>query len=362
MGHKAGKWMMAVAAAVLLLSGCKREPTAVEIMKEAVENTNKAGSFAGKIVMDAGIGMQESGMSLGLDMNMDLDIEAVKETGACHLKGSVNAGLADMLVNMEVYNVPEDDGNGFVTYLNVADTWMKTRSDTMDEKQNIASLMNLESYIKNGSKLELEKDTRKEEGRDVYVITTSAGSSGFSGAGAILGSMFGGAGEAQEGLDFDDIKDIQLDVTFKIYKDSMLPASVSMVLSGNDGDGFVIPDNMGREISLKDINFILSFKEFDTVENIEVPSEAADAQSDPMDIMGDLEKDDAQVETENTSEPELQKDDDGNYILTDWEKKRKIAIPLPEGMETDQYSMDTSITLYKDYMWRCKASHRLYIR
>ena len=72
MGHKAGKWMMAVAAAVLLLSGCKREPTAVEIMKEAVENTNKAGSFAGKIVMDAGIGMQESGMSLGLDMNMDL--------------------------------------------------------------------------------------------------------------------------------------------------------------------------------------------------------------------------------------------------------------------------------------------------
>ncbi len=355
-GYKAARIFLAAGAAVLFFTGCKGKPTAVDIMKEAVKNTNKAESFSGKMVLDAGIDMKESGMSLGLDMNMDMDIEAVKKTGACHLKGGVKTGLADMQVNMEVFNVPGEDESGFITYMNVADTWTKAKSVEMDEEKNIAALMNLESYIKNGSRLELEKDTRKEEGGEVYVIKTSAGGSGFGSAGAILGRLFGNSGDGF------DLKDVKMNVTFKIYKETMLPESVSMSLTGSEGAGLVIPvpGNALNEVSLKNISFLLSFKEFDTVGEIRVPEEALGAQADPTGIMSGLEeKVPGEEEPEEEEMPELQKDSEGNYILTDWENKKKIAIPAREGMEVDQYSTNTNITFYKDGNQPYSASYSL---
>ncbi len=362
-GYKAARIFLAAGAAVLIFTGCKGKPTAVDIMKEAVKNTNKAESFSGKMVLDAGIGMKESGMSLGLDMNMDMDIEAVKKTGACHLKGGVKTGLTDMQVNMEVFNVPGEDESGFVTYMNVADTWTKAKSTAMDEKKNIAALMNLESYIKNGSRLELEKDTRKEEGGEVYVIKTSAGGSGLGSAGAILGRLFGNSGDGF------DLKDVEMNVIFKIYKETMLPESVSMTLTGGEGAGLVIPvpGNALNEVSLKNISFLLSFQEFDTVGEIRVPEEALGAQSDPTGIMSGLEEEvpeeevsgEEDLEENVAEEPELQKDSEGNYILTDWENKKKIAIPAREGMEVDQYSTNTNITFYKDGDQSYSASYSL---
>lgn len=340
MQRKAVKLLFALGAAMLLFGGCKRETSAVGIMKEAVKSTNKAESFSGNMVIDAGIGMKESGVSIGLDLNMDMDIEAVKETGACHMSGTVKTGFTGLGMDVELYNVPGEDKSEFITYTKIGNSWAKVKNDVKKES-SVAELMNLECYIENGGKLTLEKKTEEENGKEVYVITTSAGSGIFKGAGLIMGNMLGDTGE---GL---NLKDTKLDVTFRIYKDSKLPASVSMTLTGKEGENFVIPNKNGYEIELKNLHFLLSFKEFDHADKIEVPPEALDAELDSMDIMGDLEKDDFEAEAEDLSEPDLRKDENGNYILTDWEKKKEISLPVRDGLAADQYSDETRLSFYK---------------
>lgn len=341
MKRKALKLLFLLGAAAFLLGGCKKEAPAVGIMKEAVKNTNKAESFSGNMAVDAGIGMKESGVSVGLDLNMDMDIEAVRETGSCHMKGTVKTGFAGLGLDVEIYNVPGEDKSETVTYTNIGGSWAKATNDVKEENA-VAELMNLESYIENGGKLTLEKETGKENGKEVFVITTSVGSGIFKGAEVIMGSMLG---DAEEGL---NLKDAKLNVTFRIYKDSRLPASVSMALTGKDGESFVIPDKSGNEIELKNLHFLLNFKEFDCVDTIEVPPEALDAQSDSMDIMGNLEEDDFEAEAQDLQEPDLRKDEDGNYILTDWEKKKEVSIPARDGLAADQYSEETHLCFYKN--------------
>ena len=142
-----------------------------------------------------------------------------------------------------------------------------------------------------------------------------------------------------------------------------------MTLTGGEGAGLVIPvpGNALNEVSLKNISFLLSFQEFDTVGEIRVPEEALGAQSDPTGIMSGLEEEvpeeevsgEEDLEENVAEEPELQKDSEGNYILTDWENKKKIAIPAREGMEVDQYSTNTNITFYKDGDQSYSASYSL---
>lgn len=341
MKKKAWMFLPVLGVAVLLLGGCKKEAPAVGIMKEAVKNTNKAESFSGNMTIDAGIGVKDSGVSIGLDLNMDMDMEAVRETGACHMKGTVKTGFEGLGMDVEVYNVPGEDRSEFVTYTKIGGSWAKTKDDVKEESP-VAELMNLESYIENGGKLTLEKETGEENGKEVYVITTSVGGGIMKGAGAIMGNMLG---DAEEGF---DLKDAKINVTFRIYKDSRLPASVSMALTGKEGESFVIPYKSGNGIELKNLHFLLSFKEFDCVGKIEVPPEALDAQPDSMDIMENLEKDDASAEAEDLQEPDLRKDEDGNYILTDWEKKREVLIPARDGLAADQYSEETRLNFYKN--------------
>lgn len=236
--------------------------------------------------MDAGIEIKENGISVALDMNIDMDIEAVNETGAYHMKGSVEAGFADMSVDMELYNVPGREESEYITYIKAGDTWIKEKHDA-DEENSIAALMDPESFVGRGSKLKLEKEIEKEDDREVYVITTSVGGSSFRGAGDFMKGVLGGIGG---GLNF---KDSEIPVTFRVYKDTMLPASISMVLSEENGNGIAISDEDGNEVVFNKLTFLLHFTEFNNVDKIEVPEEALEAQSDSMDIMGDLEKEDS---------------------------------------------------------------------
>ena len=341
MKKKTGVLLLVTGMVLMMLGGCRREPTAADIMRKTVENTGKAESFSGNMLMEAGIGIEESGLSLGFDMTIDMDIDAVKESGACHMKGSVKADLADLAMEMELYSIPEEDGSGITAYAKLGDEWTKVKNDE-DEGNDIAALMNLENYLEKGTKLKLEEETEEKDGRELYVITTSADSNISKGVGAVMDGMFGNGGED---LDFGDA---QLDVTFRVYRDEMMPESVSLVLSGQDGEELEIPNEEGSEITFRDLRLVLEFEEFNHLDEIKVPAEALEAQSDAMDIMGDLEKDDDTVAAENAVEPELEKDSDGNYILTDWDGESEVFIAPREGMMLDQYSEDTYLCFYKD--------------
>lgn len=336
MKKKAGRIFLTAGTVLLLLFGCRRTESAADVLRDAVENSNKAESFSGNVDLDMGIGIEESGISLGMDLNMDLDIEAVKDSGAYHMKGDVKASLIDILEGIEIYGIPDDDGSDFLNYVGFDKSWTKMKSPS-EEKGNIGSLMDLENYIDSGSKLEME-ESGKENGREVYVISTTAKNMELKSAGSILDNLLGDDGIS---IGFNDVTS---KVIFKIYKDNRYPASVSVTLSGKDGEPFAVSDENDGTFTIKHMDFTLVFEEFDNVKEIKVPEEALEARADSFDIMGDLEKEDS----DEDEEPELRKDKDGNYILTDWDNGMEVSIPKPEGMSVDQYSDDTSLCFYME--------------
>lgn len=341
MRKNAVKLLLMSGAFLFVLGGCKKEPSAAAIMREAVANANEVESFAGHLTMDAGLGIDEDGKTVELDTEIDMDIEAVRETGAYHMKGSVEAELADISVDMELYHVPGRKESEYMIYTKVGNTWTAEKKDAKEE-DGIAALMNPESFLEKGSKLKLEKEVEKKDGREVYVITAQAGGSCFRSAGDFVKDLVGSIGGE---LNF---KDSKIPITFRVYKDTMLPASISMTLSEENGNGITFSDESGNEIVLNKLTFSLDFIEYNHVDKIVAPEEALDARLDSMDIMEDLEKNDSEILAETEPEPELRKDKDGNYILLDWKKRNGISIPVREGMRADQYSDDTCLILYKD--------------
>lgn len=336
MRMKAGKIFFAAGSVMLLLSGCRRMDSAVDILRDAVENSKQAESFSGNMELDMGVGIAESGMSIGMDIQMDMEIEAVKESGACHMKGDIGVGFMDFSRDIEVYQVPDEKGSHFLSYVNMGDSWIKTKN-LSDEGGNPGNLMNLENYIDSGSKLEMEED-EKENGRDVYVITTTADAGELKTAGVMLDVLFG---NEDISLDFGDVKS---EVTFRVYKNDRYPASVSMTLSGEDGDAFTAFSEDAGTFTMKQLDFTLTFESYDTVKEIKVPEEALEASSDSLDIMGDLEEENSDA----PEEPKLPRDKKGNYILTSWDHDAEISIPKPEGMYADPYSNDTELIFYTE--------------
>ena len=262
------KIFLAAGAIMLLFSGCKRTPSAVDVLKEAVKNTHETQTFSGNMAVNMGVRMEEAGgVSVSMDLNIDMDMEAVRKTGAYHMKGEAGTGFMDFMTGIEVYGVPEKDGTNFFTYLYLDGYWTKMKN-AVDEKKNTENLMNLENYIANGSELKME-GTETENGREVYVISTD-GRGGLENTDVILNSLLGSQDISV------DLKDINTKVTFKIYKDNGLPASVTSVFSGEDGEAFSVSDGVG-EVDIENMKLTLSFKEFDTIDKIEVPDEAAGA-------------------------------------------------------------------------------------
>ena len=57
--------------------------------------------------MDLGISIGQSGISMGLDVGLEGDWEAVKDPGAFHFNGTVNMSLLKFSMDMELYGVQE---------------------------------------------------------------------------------------------------------------------------------------------------------------------------------------------------------------------------------------------------------------
>ena len=246
------------------LSGCKKE-TAESLMQEAVKKTETAKSMEGNMTMDMEMGLGQSGMSMSMGIGLDADLQVTKDPQVSHVNGTMTMDLLNMSLDLEAYTQTEKDSN--TTYVKVADEWQKQTTDVSG--LDMGTMLDLEKILSSGSELTLADKTEKLDGKEVYVIQTTIDGETFN---ELLGAMSGVMEETYtQNIDFSGMT---ADMTVKIYKDSKLPALISMMM---DGDGMSLADQDGVSVSLDKLSYELKITSYDSLDKIEIPQEALDA-------------------------------------------------------------------------------------
>lgn len=281
-------WLL---VSVMLLSavafgGCgKKEVTAESLVKEANENMEKAKSYAGDMDMQMSMDISSEGVAMDMDMGMKGTIEYTAEPEIFHMKGTMDMSLLGLSMDMDIYSQVEDDKA--VVYMGMMDEWMKSETE-VDE----SNMQELYTIAGDGKDMTLAEKTEKIDDREVYVLTTTITGEEFE---EIMGVMEG----MTEGIDEMNWSDVQANVTMKIYKDTVLPASVSIEMS-DSGEGI---ESEGVTVKFNSISVVMNYTDFDSVDSITIPEEALAAQSvDSGDILDEeesiLESEVSETETE----------------------------------------------------------------
>ena len=258
-------------AGAAALSGCGENVTAESLMQDAAEKMAGINSMTGVYDMDMAMEISQSGVSMNVDTSMNMDFETTVEPSALHGTATVDVGMLGLSMEMEMYTMME--GEQAVSYTRMGDQWMKQSVDMPESAASSNMVLDLDNLFGENPELTLQDDTEEENGEEVYVITgsVSAEDLNMDEFNEIMGSV-NGAGLEDLGL---DLSGLQMDVTLTVYKDSHLPASLSMKSSG-EGDVFTM-DVEGVEAALTSLSYDMTFEEYDTVDEIVLPEEAEGA-------------------------------------------------------------------------------------
>ena len=268
-------WLL---AGVMLLSvaafgGCgKKEVTAESLVKEANENMEKAKSYIGDMDMQMSMNISSEGVAMDMDMGMKGTIEYTAEPEIFHMKGTMDMSLLGLSMDMDIYSQVEDDKA--IVYMGMMDEWMKSETE-VDE----SSMQEIYTIAGDGKDMTLAEETEKIDDREVYVLTTTITGEEFEEIMGVMESMTEGVGEM-------NWSNVQANVTMKIYKDTVLPASVSIEMS-DSGEGI---ESEGVSVKFNSISVVMNYTDFDSVDSITIPEEALAAHSvDNGDILGEEE-------------------------------------------------------------------------
>lgn len=257
----------------------------VENVKAAVEDVN---SLSMDATLDTTLAMSmseegsESGMELTMGINMALSAEAVEEPYGSHIQMTIGMDLLGQVMEqtMETYSVEEDGRK--VTYTQTiengtASGWSRDDvDDEMTDALNGLEILEDQEWYNQAEQYTLQDNKVVDgEGREYYVLEGDLDLSEDSELGNELQSLLDSLEESMGSgaIEFPDV--IGLDLY--IYADQMLPARLTMDMSGIQGaiptEGSDVPMNMEFRTLVMD----LSLDDYNAVDAIEVPQEVLDS-------------------------------------------------------------------------------------
>ena len=281
-------WLL---VSVMLLSavvfgGCgKKEVTAESLVKEVNENMEKVKAYTGDMDMKMSMNVSSQGVAMDMDMGMQGTIEYTAEPDIVHMKGTMDVSLLGLSMDMDMYSQVEDDKA--TVYMCMMNEWMKSETG-IDE----SSIQDMYAIAEDGKDMTLAEETEKIGDREVYVLTSTITGEEFQEIMGVMENMTEGVGDM-------DWSNMQANVTMKIYKDTILPASVSIEMS-DSGEGI---ESEGVTVKFNNLSVVMNYVDFDSVDSIEIPEEALAAKSvDSENILGEeesiLESEVPETETE----------------------------------------------------------------
>ncbi len=346
---------LATALVFLLMwvSGCgKDKVTAKSLMEEVSANMEAVESASMNLKADITMGMKQSGISMNLEMKMDMDIESTMDPAAAYIKGNLSMNLMGINMEMESYNVVE---NGkAVSYSGMAGEWTRTEVPLEDGSQ----MAGINGMFSDGTSFDLKKKTEKMDGREVYVLE-----------GEISGRYMEDVMEDMSGSMGDiDWSDMTMDVVLKIDAKTKMPVEAVMdcgdALSGLMEGAMAAAGVGDAEVSIDDFVMTCTYESFDDVDEIVVPEsvkraagESGDTQSALDSFLNNSEPQSdipsSLPEQGNGNEQAAESEDtapvqnaDGTYTLTHFfGKDSSVNIVVPEGYEVSPYSDSEYLTL-----------------
>lgn len=245
------------------LGGCgKKEVTAESIVQQSNETMEKAKSFLADFNMEMEMSMSSGDQSMDMDMAMTGTMQATQDPEIVYMDVAMTSGLFGLSLDMDIYTQTEEDK--VITYTGIAGEWMKTEQEGLS-KSNLAELQKM---FGSGKEMTLAEQTEKIGDKEVYVLTASI-------SGEELEKVMSAMGSMANGLDSMDLSQFQADTCMKVYKDTMLPASITLDMITN-GEGMEVD---GVVTKINKMTITVDYKEFDTINSIEIPAEALAAET-----------------------------------------------------------------------------------
>lgn len=245
------------------LGGCgKKEVTAESIVQQSNESMEKAKSFLADFNMEMEMSMSSGDQSMDMDMAMTGTMQATQDPEIVYMDVAMSSGLFGLSLDMDIYTQTEEDK--VITYTGIAGEWMKTEQEGISQ----SNLAELQKMFGSGKEMTLAEQTEKIGDKEVYVLTASI-------SGEELEKVMSAMGSMANGLDSMDLSQFQADTCMKVYKDTMLPASVTLDMITN-GEGMEVD---GVVTKINKMTITIDYKEFDTIDAIEIPAEALAAET-----------------------------------------------------------------------------------
>lgn len=352
---------VAVAGVVAMGAGCGKKVTAESLIESVTKNMEEKKSVEANMLLefDGGFSAMQDGASFGIDMSMsmDADLQAIndkdnKNSDASYMKGTIKVEMmgANVSMDMENYMVPED--GKMAVYTGTQGQWVREEQDIEDSESLESEMlgMDLKSFIKDGGKVELAKETEKVGDKECYKLTVGVSGDMFSELMDMSSGMMGDA------LPSDDIDFSEATLDYVMYIDKKEEVPVKIVVDGKDMMNSVIGALEESEVSADISKFDISveIKGFDTIDEIKVPEDVKAQAIDANAAGGLLDDtlDDTESETEEDLEDESEEetgetDEAGNPVISNYKGIYKAAVAAPEGYEVG-YTSDTMIGIDKE--------------
>jgi len=315
-------WLCAVIfiLSVAALSACNSKVTAESIMEQVKANTEDLDSLEARLLLEMEMGVSESseGVNINMDMEVDVDVkmELINDPIASHIL--INVGISAAGVNMdtemEVYLVAEDGET--VVYGYEEGVWKRSvLEDAMD-------FDTLEQFTYDPElEFELEEKTEQVNGTKAYVLSTTVTGKDFD---SILKEYMSTIDDLPvEDLGGLNFKDISVEIKYYVDKEKMLPLKMTMDL-GDSIEKIVGGMEGAENFEFKRAYLELEFIDFNSVDAIEVPKKVRRKAVEVKET----------EETYSTYERnEIIPDEEGRYVLYNWEKTKTMIVSPPEGFE-----------------------------
>lgn len=258
----------------------EKELTAEEIAEKAVESIKEVQSFSMMTNLDftASTNPSESASS---EVTMNMELKSELNRNLAHSEGSmtISTGENKTTTPLHTYVVTED-GQATTYISSTGNAWTKQSVDMPDLNESAPaenSLYNSTIYASIGkgeTEAELQKQTKKINGKDAYVLKTTL-------SGELLSQALTQIKNSMQNVMplADDLSKVSAPTDLYIYKDTFLPAGMNVDAKSIFAALLGAAESSPLNIDVKEYNFTTTLDEFGKFDDLKLPDEVKEASS-----------------------------------------------------------------------------------
>lgn len=273
----------------LAAAGCGKKATPENLLEDVGKNLAKVESVSGDMNMSFSVSLNGETVGTG----MELSLEATADPRATHMSGPVAMQMSgeEYQADVELYAV-EMDGE-LATYSGMSGAWSRS---TQEMSKDVMNTSTYEKLAESADSFKLSEDLAEVNGQECFELKGNV-------EGELLEELMGeelmAANDGKTDLPTEDqIEGASLPCTILIYRDTILPAKISIDMDDIMQETYAsFGDSAEAEGSVE-----ITYSEYDKVEEIRVPDQVLNAVGEPAKAEGDDDKEKEQEQSAKKSD------------------------------------------------------------